>query len=277
MGHLGPASKPYEIMSLDTIGGFGDETSSKKYIHLLVDHFTRFAYISTSVTQNAKDFIKLVASVQKNNRIGLLLTDQYGGLTSARFENYLNSQGITRILTAIDAPFSNGINERLNQTLVNRLRCRTNSPHNKASWSSSALRCAEEYNNTVHSVTKFSPSYLLFGKQPNVLPSELVSNRDLNQDRITALENSNRVHEANKVRHDKNRIDISFEVGDEVFIENGNKLNRDKLDPIRIGPFPIIEKKSEHVFLVQCGPSARGKRLYHISKMVPIITQVDKR
>ena len=29
LGHLGPASKPYEIMSLDTIGSLGDETSKK--------------------------------------------------------------------------------------------------------------------------------------------------------------------------------------------------------------------------------------------------------
>jgi hypothetical protein len=277
LGHLGPASKPYEVMSLDTIGGFGDKSSSKRYIHLLVDHFTRYAFISTSATQNANDFIRLVARVQKSDKIGLLLTDQFGGLTSSKFENYLNSQGITRILTATDAPFSNGLNERLNQTLVNRIRCHMNSSQNKTSWPISALRCTEEYNDTVHSVTKFSPRYLLYGKYPDVIPPELLPNRDLNQNRVTAFQNSIRNHDANKIRYDKTKMNASFSVGDKVFIENGNKLNRDKLDPIRIGPFPIIEKKSDHVFLVQCGPSLRKKRLYHISKMVPFISQDDKK
>lgn len=50
MSHLGPATRPFEIMSIDTIGGFGGSRSTKKYLHLLVDHFTRCAYIVTSKT-----------------------------------------------------------------------------------------------------------------------------------------------------------------------------------------------------------------------------------
>lgn len=60
MSHLGPATKPFEICSIDTIGGFGGSRSTKRYLHLLSDHFTRYAYILTSSTQNANDFIKLV-------------------------------------------------------------------------------------------------------------------------------------------------------------------------------------------------------------------------
>ena len=48
LSHLGPATKPYEIISIDTIGGFGGSRSTKKYLHLLVDHFTRYAFILTS-------------------------------------------------------------------------------------------------------------------------------------------------------------------------------------------------------------------------------------
>lgn len=65
MGHLGPASEPFQIMSLDTIGGFGDRSSSHNYLHLLVDHFTRYAYVSTSKTQNSKDFINIISQIQK--------------------------------------------------------------------------------------------------------------------------------------------------------------------------------------------------------------------
>lgn len=60
LSHLGPAEKPFEIVSIDTIGGFGGSRSTKKYLHLLVDHFTRFAYILTSKTQNSNDFIKIL-------------------------------------------------------------------------------------------------------------------------------------------------------------------------------------------------------------------------
>ena len=52
MSQLGPANRPFQIMSLDTIGGFGGQRSTKRYLHLLVDHFTRYAYILCSKNQH---------------------------------------------------------------------------------------------------------------------------------------------------------------------------------------------------------------------------------
>ncbi|BES90541.1 Retrotransposon protein [Nesidiocoris tenuis] len=60
LSQLGPARAPFEIVSLDTIGGFAGNRSSKRYLHLLVDHFTRYAFISTSKNQTADDFVKLI-------------------------------------------------------------------------------------------------------------------------------------------------------------------------------------------------------------------------
>lgn len=122
LSQLGPAKEPLEIVSLDTIGGFKGNKSSKKYLHLLVDHFTRFAYILTSKTQTAKDFINLIKKVQKDGNIQVLLTDQYPGINSAHFKQFVNKQKISLIFTAEDCAFSNGLNERTNQTLVNRIR-----------------------------------------------------------------------------------------------------------------------------------------------------------
>ena len=58
MSQLGPAKEPFKIVWIGTFGGFGLR-STKKYLHLLVDHFTRFGYIITSKTQNSNDFIRL--------------------------------------------------------------------------------------------------------------------------------------------------------------------------------------------------------------------------
>lgn len=269
LGHLGPASAPFEVMSLDTIGGFGGRRSTKKYLHLLVDHFTRFAYISTSATQNSRDFINILSKVQRKNNVGMLLTDQYGGLLSKEFEDYLSNKNITHVFTATDSPFSNGLNERLNQTLVNRIRCKINDNSTlRRAWTSVAADCVREYNDTAHSSTGFSPNYLMNGVFPNIVPPELLPSFDLVDDRHTAFINSCKSHDKNKKRFDKKKCDVSFQVGDNVFIENGNRLNRDKLDSIRIGPFPIVKKISDHVYLVACGPSSREKRLFHISKMI---------
>lgn len=76
MSQLGLAERPLKIISIDTIGRFGGARSTKKYIHLLVDHFTRYAWILTSKTQNANDFKKLIRKVTKNKKIGIVLTDR---------------------------------------------------------------------------------------------------------------------------------------------------------------------------------------------------------
>lgn len=83
-------------------------------------------YISTSKTQNAQDFSKLMQKVTDDYKICMVLSDQYPGLNSKEFKNFLMSNSLPIISTAVDAPFSNALNEILNQRLVNKIGCRIN-------------------------------------------------------------------------------------------------------------------------------------------------------
>jgi len=114
-------TRPFEIISIDTVGGFGGLRSSKKYLNLLVDNFTRYAGIFTSKTQSANDFIKLIKNVTQDYNIDMLLTDQYPDLNSKEFKQILKRKNISIVFTAVDAPFSKGLNEMFNQTLVNKI------------------------------------------------------------------------------------------------------------------------------------------------------------
>ncbi|KAK9728419.1 hypothetical protein QE152_g18004 [Popillia japonica] len=130
------------------------------------------------------------------------------------------------IFTALNAPFSNGLNERLNQTIVNKIRCETKG---KKAWTTIARDCVDKYNITEHSVTGFTPKYLLDGTDTSLLPEELKENKnaeDWKKDRKRALQNTIKSHEYNKKLFDKNRKEHGFDTGDLVYVENGNKLNR---------------------------------------------------
>lgn len=272
MKHLGPATKPFEICSIDTIGGFGGSRSTKRYLHLLTDHFTRYAYILTSSTQNANDFIKLVNNCAKSNNISTILSDQYPGINSTEFKNFLDERNITIIFTAVDSPFSNGLNERLNQTLVNKIRCKINESLAKTTWTTIAQNCVKKYNETEHTVTGFAPEYLLNGTDVAILPNELKvdkTDHDLIKDREKALENTLRSHNYNKTIYDKNRQHADFKVGDTVFVDNGNRLNRKKLDELRIGPYKIIEKISDSIYKINTNHRKSQSNLFHISKLTP--------
>jgi len=140
LSKLGPATEPFQIISIDTVGGFAGNKSPKKYMHILVDHFSRYAWISSTKSQCATDFINLIDPIVKRNNIKIILADQYTGINSSELKKYLTRMKIQIVFTCVDCPQSNGLNERLNQTLVNRIRCKFNSGDKRA-WSVIADEC----------------------------------------------------------------------------------------------------------------------------------------
>ncbi|XP_045452994.1 uncharacterized protein LOC123662154 [Melitaea cinxia] len=204
----------------------------------------------------------------------MILADQYPGINSKDFKKFLEKENIPIVFTAVNAPFSNGLNERLNQTLVNKIRCKINERKGKIAWTTIAHECTEKYNETEHGVTRFSPKYLLEGKKFDVLPDELkkkTTHNCLLQDRKIALENSIKSHNYNKKRFDKNRKHHELKVGDYVYVENGNQLNRKKLDELRIGPYEIVDKISNSIYKVDTGHKKAESNLFHITKLIPVV------
>ena len=94
------------------------------------------------------------------------------------------------------------------------------------------------------------------GTNVTTLPSELKqdnSEQTWIEDRKIAVENTKKNHEYNKRIYDKGREHSDFKVGDLVFVENGNKLNRKKLDELKIGPYEIMEKLSNTIYKINTG------------------------
>jgi len=162
------------------------------------------------------------------------------------------------------------LNERLNQTLVNKVRCAINEEKNKCAWTTKAHKYVDKYNETEHTVT--GPKYLLLGEDTSVLPEELKKKKNskhLENDRTIAFQNSKKNHDYNKKLYDKNRLDYKFNVGELVYIENGNRLNRKKLDLLRIGPYKILKKISDSIYEIDITHRRSESNLFHISKLIP--------
>jgi len=112
----------------------------------------------------------------------------------------------------------------------------------------------------------------LEGKDITIVPSELKKHKthsELLQDRKLALENSMKSHNYNKEQFDKKRKNYEFNTGDLVYIENGNRLNRKKLDELKIGPYKILEKISSSIYKIDTGHSKSQSNIFHITKLVP--------
>jgi hypothetical protein len=136
-------------------------------------------------------------------------------------------------------------------------------------WSTIVNEVLEKYNDTPHSSTGYTPRFLMFGKQSKISPIE--EGIDITEARRRALVNSNIAHERNKRRYDRRRKPRELEVNELVYVENGNKMNRRKMDPIYIGPFRVQEKLSPHIYRVESCKKRKENNLFHVSKLVPFM------
>jgi putative transposase len=266
LSQVGPAQEPFDIISIDTVGGFSGYNSTKQYIHLAIDHFTRFLWTISSKTQTSKDFINLVKLITQTNKPKLILADKYTGIKSKEFVSYLEKQNIKIIFTPTDSPQSNGCCERVNQTIVTRLHCKINETLKNVCWPKLLIDVNEEYNNTPHSVTEFSPKYLMFG----IMPFKPIVNNyypTLEEARKLAFQKSEENHELNKKYYDRKHNPITLEAGDLVFIGNKNEISRKKLEPLMIGPFKVIKRLSDISYEVESDKKGKTKDIFHISKL----------
>ena len=106
-----------------------------------------------------------------------------------------------------------------------------------------------------------------------LLRKELATNQqltNLKENRIKALQNSLKYDEYNKIVYDRNRKDHVFQIGEMVYEENGNRLNRKKLDKLRIGPYKILEKISDTMYKVNTGYKKEESNIFHHSKLIPL-------
>ncbi|GFV22789.1 transposon Tf2-11 polyprotein [Trichonephila clavipes] len=118
-----PTSKHFEFISVDTVGGFNYYNSTKKILHIVIDHATRYVWAFPSKNENSETYANILKQVFQIQIPEKLLTDRNGAFTSSRFKKFLRNYNIKHLLTTAHHPQTNGKNERFNQYLVTRLKC----------------------------------------------------------------------------------------------------------------------------------------------------------
>ncbi|XP_023226450.1 uncharacterized protein LOC111627120 [Centruroides sculpturatus] len=246
--------------------GAGGYNSKKQYLHLAIDFATRYLWTLSSKTQTAKDFVNLINSVTQIQRPKMILADRYAGINSKEFMRFLGKQKIKLTFISPNYPASNGLCERVNQTIVTRLRCKMNESNRVSCWSKLLKMVTEEYNNSPHSVTGFSPKYLMFGVPPfpQVMPNTLPP---VEEARKLACENTQRKQEVNKNYFDNRHQKVTLNPGDLVLVENKNAITRKKLEPLMSGPYKVMRQVSNVLYEIEWGKRGKPSDVVHISKL----------
>ncbi|GFW39731.1 hypothetical protein TNCV_3189021 [Trichonephila clavipes] len=253
-----------------SVGGFNYYNSTKKFLHLIIDHATRYVWAFASKSETTETYANCLKQLFQIQIPSKLLTDRNGAFTSSRFKRFLRNYNVKQLLTTSHHPQTNGKCERVNQSIVTKLRYKVNSSPTKIPWTKILEQVINEYNLTPHSVTKFPPAYLLFGTLPYTPP--LAQNQvypPVEEARKLAKENTIKYHEKNKIKYDARFIDSPFEPGDLVIYEEFNYPNRRKLSPIFSGPYEIVQKLSDVNYEIT-KPNALTKKpteIVHVSKL----------
>ncbi|GBO17388.1 Transposon Tf2-8 polyprotein [Araneus ventricosus] len=158
-----PTDRPFEYLSIDTVGRFNYYNSTKKYVHLIIDHATRYVWAlpsKSNSTETYANYLKQVFQIQVPNK---LLSDRNGAFISSKFKRFLGNYNASHLLTFSRHPQKKGKCERVNQSNVTKLKCKVHSYPSKTHWIKLLEQVIDEYNLTPDSITKFPLAYLLFG------------------------------------------------------------------------------------------------------------------
>lgn len=253
-----PLTKPFQKVALDIVGPLPKTHAGNQYILTFQDHFSKypeaFALPDQKTTTVAKVFVEEI--VCRHGTPEKLLTDQGSNFTSELFKEMCKLLNIDKLQTTAYHPASNGIVERSHQTIMSTLSQFVDS--DQRNWDVWLPYVMLAYRATPHSTTRYSPYYLLHGREMR-LPTDWVREEiqiDLSEDDLVqevkqriqiasqkVIDNTQQRKESSKQLYDLKAREKQVSVGDKVllhqpFVRRGRSK---KLCKPWIGPYTVIK------------------------------------
>ncbi|GBN95518.1 Transposon Tf2-6 polyprotein [Araneus ventricosus] len=157
---------PGQCIAIDVVGKLPRSTDNKNFILTIIDHYSRYleAYPLQNIT--SRTIINCLNKYFAN--FGLpkfLITDNATNFISNEMVEFLDRLNIQHRKSSIYYPMANGLLERAHRTMKESLASMCESTFQ---WSEKLLFFKLYYNNSIHSVTKFAPAEIFFGRKQNL-------------------------------------------------------------------------------------------------------------
>jgi hypothetical protein len=161
-------STPWKKVHFDVVGPLTTTERCMKYVLTCQDNLSKYLVATPLENQTAEKvtdaFVKNIILIYEIP--SEIVTDQGTNFMSGVFKCIYKLFKIEKICTTAYHPASNEALERTHKTLTNYLRCFCNAKTND--WDEWLPFACFTYNTTPHSVTKYTPYELLFGRVANI-------------------------------------------------------------------------------------------------------------
>ncbi len=194
-----------------------------------------------------------------------ILTDNGTNFTSRVFRKFLKDNNVRASHTTTYHPQTNGANEKVNDTIIKGLRMAiTENP--KLKWSTLLSRVVDNYNNTIHTTTGFTPSYLIFGR--DAWNSE--KRFSIDQARHLAHQRSEDFKAKKKEAYDRSHKQLNLNIGGLVKRRiPSNHPNNNKLTPKFDAIYKVVSQLSPVNYEITEQNNNSSSFNIHVSQLEP--------
>ena len=166
-----PIKATFDRIVMDILGPLPVTNKGNKYILIFAEYLTKWIEAVAIPDCKAETVVdtfmdKIICQFGAPKQ---LLSDNAAYFTASIMNQICDQQGIRRITSSGYHPQTNGLVERFNRTLENMLSIYVHK--NQNNWDINLPYVIFAYNTAEQETTRFSPFYLLYGRQPK-LPIE---------------------------------------------------------------------------------------------------------
>jgi RNase H-like domain found in reverse transcriptase/Integrase zinc binding domain/Reverse transcriptase (RNA-dependent DNA polymerase)/Integrase core domain len=258
--------RPFDTVHMDIVGPLPTNPRTRNsYILSFIDHFSKYCELIPIIEISAKTVARhfVLQIILRHGTPLKLVTDRGSNFVSALFQETCRLLQISRIQTTAYHPESNGMVERLHETMADIVSHYVS--RNQKDWDQWLPYMAMAYRSTAHTTTGFSPHYLLYGREIRLamdddfepvgvpydtfddLQTKLSEAYTLVRERLAANQHKQKsYYDRNKKTRNLNQGDLVFLYDPTIAKTKGSKFRK----PWK-GPFEILEKYSDLTYRLQ--------------------------
>ena len=263
-----PVSGAFDLMAVDVMQ-LPTTLNGNQYVAVFSEYLTKWVEVFAIPNQRAETIARLFVE-QVICRYGVpsrLLSDRGSNFLSDLMRQVCRIMGVKKVNTTAYHPQTDGLVERFNRSLREMLA--KYGRHYGAEWDRHLPYLLFAYRTRVHSSTKESPFFLLFGRDPRI-PTETALSQPRHRYQVDmddyilelvsgltqawriAHESVMKSQESQKRQHDKVAKERNMSVGDRVMVHMPHlesDVNRKMALPHH-GPYRIVDSTASTVKIV---------------------------